>query len=121
MTRKPPRLLLDEHIWRGLVHIFFQEGYDVVHIVDLGGRGMSDSDVMALAEQEDRVILTFNSRDYIPLAIDWFEQGRDHPGVLVSPELSRGELQRRVRLFLQNTSADEMFNQIRWLSEFKTG
>ncbi|MCB0253762.1 MAG: DUF5615 family PIN-like protein [Anaerolineae bacterium] len=120
MKRKPPRLLLDEHIWRGLVQIFFQEGYDVVHIVDLGGRGMSDIDVMALAAQENRVILTFNSRDYVPLAIDWFEQGKDHPGVLLSPELSRGELQRRVRLFLEQTAADDMRNQIRWLSDFKT-
>ena len=121
MKRKPPRLLLDEHIWRGLVQIFFQEGYDVVHIVDLGGRGMSDSEVMALAEQENRVVLTFNSRDYVPLAIGWFEQAREHPGVLLSPELSRGELQRRIRVFLENTAADDMCNQIRWLSDFTTG
>lgn len=117
---QPPRLLLDEHIWIELVTRLTQHGYDVTHIVSLGKRGLDDSSILELAAREDRVVLTFNSRDFMSLALQWFEVGKDHAGIVLSPELSRGDLLRRSLEFLEATSADDMRNQVRWLSDFKT-
>ena len=42
MTQQSPKLLLDEHIWVGLVPALTQRGFDVAHMVGLGLRGMTD-------------------------------------------------------------------------------
>lgn len=118
---QPPKLLLDEHIWLGLATELTQQGYEVTHIVSLGKRGLDGSSILALAAREDRVVLTFNSRDFMPLALQWFEAGKKHAGIVLSPELGRGDLLRSTLVFLEVASADDMRNQVRWLSDFKTG
>lgn len=119
MTPQPPRLLLDEHIWSGLGPALAQFGYDAVHIIELGRRGASDESILELAASQGRVVLTFNSCDYMPLAGDWIERGQDHSGVILSPELPPGQLLKRTRKFLESVSDEDMRNMVRWLSDFR--
>ena len=112
------KLLLDEHIWLGLRNALVQRGYDVVHVVDAEMQGVDDETVLVRAVQEGRAVLTFNVRDFAPLAVRWFHEGREHFGIILSPELGQGELLRQAVNLLGVITADDLKNTVRWLSEF---
>ncbi len=64
-------------------------------------------------------MLTFNHRDFAPLAQLWYETGQQHAGIILSTQLSRGELLRLLRNLLSKLTANEMANTVRWLQEFR--
>jgi hypothetical protein len=64
-------------------------------------------------------VLTYNIKDFSPLARLWYEAGRDHAGIILSVELEHGDLLRQVLKFLTAVSAEEMANGVRYLQEFK--
>ncbi len=74
-----------------------------------------DNKIMEYAISKKMAVVTFNIKDYIPLAIQYVEDGKEHYGVVVSKELSRGELQKRVIKLLKNVTAEELMNSVRYL------
>ena len=120
MTGQPIRLLLDEHVWEGLTQALIQQGYDVVHVTHTEQRGMDDDVLLAWAADQGRVVLTYNVRHFVPLVAQWYAAHREHAGVILSLQLSPGELLRQVKRLLAALSADELRNTIRWLQEFKS-
>lgn len=44
---------------------------------------LADTDVLALAARDHRILVTFNHRDFVPLVRDWASAGRDHGGCLI--------------------------------------
>ena len=59
--------------------------------------------------------MTFNVRDFVPLAIQYYEDGKEHYGVVASKELAHGELKRRVTKLLESVTAEELLNSVRYL------
>jgi hypothetical protein len=45
---------------------------------------LADPEVLALAAREGRILVTFNHRDFAPLARAWAEAGRDHAGCVIA-------------------------------------
>lgn len=45
--------------------------------------GLADAEVLALAAQEDRILITFNVRDFAPILRQWAEEQRCHTGCLL--------------------------------------
>ena len=45
--------------------------------------GLADADVLALAAQQGRVLVTFNVRDFAPILRLWAEEQRPHAGCLL--------------------------------------
>jgi predicted nuclease of predicted toxin-antitoxin system len=120
MRGTPIKLLLDEHIWYGLTEALTQRGYDVVHVNDTAQRGIDDEPLLAFATAQDRAVLTYNARHFVPLVRLWYEAGREHAGVILSIQLPPHELLRQVERLLVTLSADELRNTVRWLQEFRT-
>jgi predicted nuclease of predicted toxin-antitoxin system len=114
------KLLLDEHIWVGLREALAQRGYDVIHLNDTGQRGIDDEPLLAFATAQDRAVLTYNVRHFVPLVSLWYEAGREHAGVILSVQLSRGELLRQIERLLATLSAAALKNTVRWLQEFRS-
>ena len=110
-----PRLLLDEHIWAYLAKRLREQGFDVIHVTEADLVASPDDQIMAYAVGEHRAVVTFNIKDFIPLAIQYYEDGKEHYGVVVSNQLSRGELQKRVIKFLKSVTAKELMNSVRYL------
>lgn len=106
------KLFLDEHIWQGLSQALRELGYDALHVYDVGRGEMED-------DEQGRAVLTFNLEHFVPLAALWYETGRAHAGILLSQELQRGELLRRVKHLLAALSAQELANTVRFLNDFK--
>lgn len=113
--KSPPKLLLDEHIWTYLATLLRKQGFDVTHVTEIGLAETPDEKIMEYAASKRMAIVTFNIKHFIPLTIQYFDDGKDHYGVVISKELSHGELQRRVTKLLESVTADELMNSVRYL------
>ena len=72
------RLLADENVRPAHVVAFRSGGHDVVRVGDVLEKGVADDAVLAAGRDRDRVILTYDRRD--------FATATDHVGVLVAVE-----------------------------------
>jgi len=54
----------------------------------------------------------------LPLFDEWWETGRQHHGIIVSEQLSFGEMLRRLLNLLHQVTAEEMRNSYKNLAEF---
>jgi hypothetical protein len=114
-SKHNPKLLLDEHIWAYLAKALRERGHDVIHVAEVGLIATPDELIMKYAVGEHRAVVTFNIKHYIPLSIQYFEDGKEHYGVVVSKALSRGELQRRLIGLLESITAEELMNAVKYL------
>lgn len=75
----PLRLLLDECIGqRALADLLKTAGHDVVRVVDALEPGVDDGAVFDLAQEEARVLITYNAVDFRPMA-----QAKKHAGLVL--------------------------------------
>jgi predicted nuclease of predicted toxin-antitoxin system len=109
---------LDEDVWPGLAIVLRKRGFDIVHAYEVERGGMSDADQLAYSAQEGRAILTHNAKDFVPLAIEYFFNGRFHAGVILSPQIEKGELARRMLNLLHSLSAQEIAGTVRHLADY---
>jgi Domain of unknown function (DUF5615) len=73
------RLLLDEHDVRAIAE-------------EPGLTGIDDPEVLALAARDERILVTFNHRDFAPLLRHWAESGRHHSGCIVVFGIDHGAI-----------------------------
>jgi hypothetical protein len=101
-----------------LVDALQARGYDVLscHRVGRGNRHIPDPDHLDYAARDGRAILTFNVDDFAALDASWKASGREHAGILVSPEVKDlGTLIRRVQQHLDCCSPQQQHNTLLWL------
>jgi predicted nuclease of predicted toxin-antitoxin system len=79
------RVLLDANLSPGRVgHPLRERGHNVRALAaepDL--EGLDDEPVLELATQDERILVTRNSRDFAPITRRWSEAGRQHAGVIL--------------------------------------
>lgn len=79
------RLLLDAHVSaRAIGSALRDRGHDVLALnehPDL--EGLDDPDVLRLAVEEGRIVVTFDVKDFVPLFREWGEAGRTHAGCIL--------------------------------------
>jgi len=78
------KLLLDEQISGKVVERLRKQGYDVVAATaDSTLRGLSDPDLFDAAQQQERVVVTYNRSDFEAIVRDYAAAGRDHHGLVI--------------------------------------
>jgi predicted nuclease of predicted toxin-antitoxin system len=84
------RLLLDANLSsRRIGGPLRERGHDVGGVADEPDlEGLDDESVLELATQDERILITRNSRDFAPICRIWAEAGRDHAGVILIWSLS---------------------------------
>jgi predicted nuclease of predicted toxin-antitoxin system len=82
------RLLLDEPHSPRVAEALRKAGFEVVAAgEDDATRNLSDADLLGLAAEAGRALVTGNARDFALLAVQWAAEGRPHAGiVLTHPE-----------------------------------
>ena len=89
-SKKKLRLLADEDVDARIVNTLRERGVDVVAVNELGYGGRDDSDIYQLARKKNRVLLTFNGKDFLnpgrfPLqncsGVLWLDFPRDASGL----------------------------------------
>lgn len=79
------RLLLDANLSpRGIGRPLRDAGHDVLALAEERAlEGLDDPEVLSLAADEGRILVTRNSRDFAPLLREWAESGRIHAGCIL--------------------------------------
>ncbi|MBN1889890.1 MAG: DUF5615 family PIN-like protein [Thermoflexales bacterium] len=115
------RLCVDEHVWRKLAAQLRERGFDAINVYEADRAGLTDEEQWNYAAAERRAFLTFDKEGgrFIKLASDWFYADRHYYGPLISSQLTRGELLRRVLKLLNSITAEEMMNTVRFLEDFR--
>ena len=127
MTRQDPQRLFaaiytDEDVGSYLAPALRRRGYEAQSTVEADNRENSDETQLTYAAVHGMVFLTYNAQDFIPLARNWYLAGRAHAGIVLSEQFSQrqfGELLRRVLRLLDHLTADELYNQVVFLQQFK--
>lgn len=118
------KLYLDEDITAAshLAATLRQRGFDVISTVEAGNRTTDDRSQFAYAIAEQRVLLTFNIRDFVPIAEEFYASGQEFPGLIVSPHLQGHRFDYLLKLvlnLLNQVDEASMRNTIRFLQGFQ--
>ncbi|MBI5304300.1 MAG: DUF5615 family PIN-like protein [Chloroflexi bacterium] len=88
--------------------------------------GLLDADDpvhLAYASECGMALLTYDARDFLPLAKQYANEGKPHASIIISAEqFSRrrfGEFLRQVLRLMNALTADEIRNRVVYLQEFK--
>jgi predicted nuclease of predicted toxin-antitoxin system len=89
------RLLLDAHVSGPRIGSLLQEKGHDVRALDQEPEleGLADDDVLALATEEERILVTHNIRDFPEIVRDWMEAQRPHAGVILVYGVDHSEFQ----------------------------
>ncbi len=115
-------LYIDEDVSDDLAIALRQRGYDALSVAEAGLLKHEDEEQLEFAVSQGRAILTYNGDDYIKLAAEWFEYGREHAGIVISQQFSKrqfGALLKQVLRLLDSLTRDEMRNQVIHLQSFR--
>jgi len=108
-------LYLDEDVSVLVAQLLRARGFVVMTTHEAGRLHASDEDQLAYAISESKTLLTHNRADFEALAQSYFESGRTHHGIILAVRHSPHEIVRRLLLILNQVTADEMINQVRYI------
>jgi len=84
------KLFIDEDVHDGLAEALRRERFDALNAREAGRKGLPDSEQLEFAISQGRAILSFNLVDYEASAEEYFIEGKEHCGIIVSPGAASG-------------------------------
>lgn len=87
------RLFLDAHVsGRVIARALRESGHDVrAANEELQLDGWEDDSLLELAAVEQRIMITFNVKDFPRIVVDWAAAGKHHAGCLILVGIDHGE------------------------------
>jgi hypothetical protein len=77
-------LYLDEDVSVLIAELIRARGFSAVTTVEAGNLGRNDLAQLKFAADNQRVFLTHNRVDFEKLAVEYFEQGHQHAGIIIA-------------------------------------
>lgn len=103
------KLLLDEMMQRSVAEQLRAQGHDVIAVTERAElRSMSDPNLFARAQEDQRTVVTYNRDDFLAIGREYAASDRAHHGiVIVGPHRfpegrSTGKLVRALEKFLSD-------------------
>lgn len=116
----PIKIYLDEDtINRALIKALRSRAVDVLTAKEANLISKSDEEHLEFAASFNRVLFTFNTRDFVRLHTEYLSTGRFHSGIIVSNQAQVGVIVRRLLKLLDTRSAAEMHNWLEFLSNWR--
>lgn len=115
------RLYLDEDsLKHSLVVALQNSGVDVRTALDVDKISCTDEEQLIWATEQGRVLYSFNVADFCRLHSTFLAQGRGHAGIVLARQqrYSVGEQLRGLLKLIATKSAEEMTNQVEFLSAY---
>ena len=108
------RLLLDAHIsGRVIATRLRRAGHDVRAINEERHlEGLADDEVLALAAEEQRILVTHDVKDFPPLLRSWAEAGKSHAGCVIIHGVGHAEFGRVLRGLNRVLAAHEEWTDV---------
>ena len=108
-------LYLDEDVSTLVADLLRARGFSAITTLEAGQLGNTDVAQLNYAVSNHKVLLTHNRGDFEALARDCYKSGRTHFGIIIAVRRTPHEIVRRLLLILNNTTADEMENVLRYI------
>ena len=105
----------DEDVSVLVADLIRARGFSVVTTLDAGNLGKSDEEQLAHAVKQEKAFLTHNRADFERLAQEYFASGAIHYGIIIAVRRPPREIARLLLTILNQMTADEMVNQIRYI------
>ena len=109
------KLLLDEDTQFSIAKAFRNRGFDVIHAQETGGKGLTDKEQLEYAIKTDRILFTYNVKDYVLLHNEYIKSGLPHCGIIVSRQLPLKIIINKLLITLQKASPETLKNNIEFL------
>ncbi|WP_129672704.1 DUF5615 family PIN-like protein [Candidatus Chloroploca sp. Khr17] len=108
-------LYTDEDVDVLVAEMLRGRGFDVATTREAGQLGRNDDDQLAYAVAQQRAFLTHNRTDFEMLAETYFQRGHQHYGIIIALRHPPQEIVRRLLLVLDQMTADEFIDQLRYI------
>jgi predicted nuclease of predicted toxin-antitoxin system len=115
MSRLFIELYLDEDVDVLVADLLRGKGFSAITTRDAHQRGRSDAEQLAYAADQKKTFLTHNRVDFEDLAREYWASGRSHHGIIFAVRRIPHEIVRRLLPLLNQVTADEMIDQVRYL------
>jgi predicted nuclease of predicted toxin-antitoxin system len=109
------RLYLDQDVNVLIADLLKATGFDVLTVRDAEQLHASDEEQLAYAVSQGRTLVTDNRADFEELVQAYFDAGQIHYGVILAVRRSPQGITQRLLAILNQVTADEMENQIRYI------
>jgi hypothetical protein len=117
----PIRLYIDEDAMdEDFVLALRARNVDVLTVAEVGMLNRSDDEQLSWAQENDRVIFSFNARDFYRLHTMRLAKGLSHAGIILAPQqrYGVGDLMRGVLKLVSTKTAVDMQGQVEFLSNW---
>jgi hypothetical protein len=108
-------LYLDEDVDVLIADLLRARDYEVATTVEAGRRGESDAAQLAYAADRGMAILTHNRTDFEALVYTYIATDDHHHGIIIAVRRPAHDVARRLLLLLDQVTADEMRDQVRYI------
>ena len=109
------KIYLDEDVHQKVAYSLRAKGFDILSTVETHNRSLSEREQLEYAISLKRTILTFNIRDYIKLHKEYMTEGREHFGIIISPQINISTLIKKLSIKIMSAKPENIYNQIFWL------
>ena len=109
------KLFMDEDVHLSRSQALRRRGHDALHVREVQRRGLDDADQLDYAVKESRCLVTFNVGHFVRLHGKFLQADRAHFGIVVSKQLPLGQMLRKLLLFLQTHSNEEIVGNLHFL------
>lgn len=108
-------LYLDEDVDVLVAPLLRARGYVALTAREAGQLRKSDEAQLAYAISQSKALLTHNRADFETIAKAYYAEGKLHYGIILATRHPPHEIVRRLMLILNQVTADEMQNQVRYI------
>ena len=115
MNRLFIELYLDEDVDVFIADLVRARGFKAITTQEAGQIGKGDEEQLAYSVSLQNTFFTHNRDDFEKLAEEYFEAGKEHHGIIIAVRRQPYEIVRRLLAVLNNVTADEMKNQLRYM------
>jgi predicted nuclease of predicted toxin-antitoxin system len=108
-------LYLDEDVNVLVAELLRARGFTAITTREAGQLRNSDAEQLAYAVSQRKTFLTHNRADFEALAKECFAAGKTHYGIIIAVRHPAQEIVRRLLRLLNQVTADEMQDQLRYI------
>lgn len=111
----------DEDVTPLLARDLRREGYEALSALEAEMLGKEDDEQLYFAIEREFCIVTHNSTEFPIYHSKNTDSGRAHFGIIIAPQVSYRELRRMMLRCLNTLGADDLRNQLVYLTRFREG
>jgi len=112
-------IYLDADVERMIAKGLRRQGYNCRAADEVGMKRASDEAQLEYAARMGYALVTYNIEHFAPLHTRYLREGWEHSGIVLIPKRwGASEVLRRLLNLLDAVTADEMRNNVKWLSDF---